>query len=43
VNVVREHLEARGLSEDSCVKGVEVIDKDDIADFVQDADATVTF
>jgi len=43
VNVPREHLEARGLSGDDCVEGVEVVDGSDIPDFIQDADATATF
>jgi len=43
VSVLRDSLEQRGLTQDDLVDGVTVVDQDDIADLVQDADATVTF
>jgi sulfur relay (sulfurtransferase) DsrF/TusC family protein len=43
VNVLRDCIEERGFSEKDFIAGVKVVDKDDIADMVQDADATATF
>ena len=43
VSVLRDSMEERGLSEKDFIKGVNVVDKDDVADMVQDADATATF
>lgn len=43
VSAMRESLEERGLSQSDLIEGVTIIDKADIADAIQDADATINF
>ena len=43
VSALRDSIDERGLSEKDFIKGVKIVDKGDVADMVQDADATATF
>ncbi|MBI4806576.1 MAG: DsrE family protein [Desulfovibrio sp.] len=43
VSVLRDSMVEFGLTEKDFIEGVKVVDKEDVADMVQDADATATF
>jgi len=43
VHALRESLDERGLSDADLVSGVNIVERDDVPDIIQDSDATATF